>query len=115
ASTTPSAPSQPPVESMSTPTKAPSSIDVVLSRETATFTVPVSEAALPYSLARMMGQRIVTSQALTVADQLELTLPETAPAAIAPPDEDFGEEAADPALSAEDITLARRFAPPAAE
>ncbi|MEW5964139.1 MAG: hypothetical protein AB1749_11310 [Pseudomonadota bacterium] len=97
------------------PAKSSETIDVVLRRETATFTVPVSEAALPHSLARMMGRRIDTARALAVEDQLELTLPEAAPMAIVPPNEDPGEDAADPDLSPEAMTLARRFAPPAAE
>ena len=104
--------------------KAGETIDVVLRRETATFTVPVSEAALPQPLARLLAQEVVTSQALAKPDQLELSLPATdkAPAtgeigvdagidgrAGAGPDS----EGAD--LTPEDITLARRFAPPAAD
>jgi hypothetical protein len=110
-----SAPSQPPVESVPAPAGSPGSIDVVLSRETATFTVPVSEAALPHALARMMGGRIVAAQALAVEDRLEPTVPEPAPMAIAAPDDDLGDDVTEPDLSPEDMTLARRFAPPAAE
>lgn len=110
-----SAPGPLPVAAVSASVATPDSIDIVLSRETATFSVPVSEAALPQSLARMMGRRTVGAQALAVEDQLELTLPDTPALASPLPGEEVAERSADGDLTPEDITLARRFAPPAAE
>ncbi len=54
-------------------------IDVTVRRETATFRVPVSEARLPSSLEALLGQAVVTGQAVRRADAIEI---ETAPAMI---------------------------------
>lgn len=103
-------------------------IDVVLRRETATLSVPVSEAALPQPLTRLLAQRIVTTQALPIDSQLELALPSTqdqqaqVQAMDACDADDAPHHDDKPCtdvlvsdISEDDVSLARRFAPPAAE
>ena len=103
-------------------------IDVVLRRETATLSVPVSEAALPQPLTRLLAQRIVTTQELPIDSQLELALPSTQdqPAQVQAMDACDADDAPHhddkpctdvlvSDLSEDDVSLARRFAPPSAQ
>jgi len=57
----------------------PQTMDVVISRETATFSVPVSEAAMPQALSTMLRQAVVTGQAARRIDA-EIVPVEPAPA-----------------------------------
>jgi hypothetical protein len=88
---------------------------VTLQRETATFTVPVSEAAIPDSLkvalagADQNGANVVRRrQPVDVIDVLPVREP--APASQEPPP-----RLPEDQLSAEDRAFIRRIAPPAAE
>jgi hypothetical protein len=106
---------QPNDDTNSQSVRDPAMARVTLQRETATFTVPVSEAAIPDSLkvalagADQNGANVVRRrQPVDVIDVLPVREP--APASQEPPP-----RLPEDQLSAEDRAFIRRIAPPAAE
>lgn len=111
--------STPPTELVAEPEDAVAPhdmIDVTLRRETATFSIPVSEARLPGSLGAALAK---------AADRPDVTLTTSAPSAALPPplpptastlhEADDADTAQENELSDDDLAFIGRIAPEAAE
>ncbi len=98
----------------SQPARDPALARVTLQRETATFTVPVSEAAIPDSL-KMAFAKADQNWANTFKRRQEADVIEAEPVQAAAPARHEPSRLAQDQLSAEDRAFIRRIAPPAAE